>query len=200
MDDDDWDIDTLSERVAEPDTDEALVRFIALQLVNGKTEDEVRRELNKNRPFHSHIPPDEWRTLMSKVEGVAEDMAGLVIARAEMGDVEHQRLSSYARRSRAIRRLESIIDEAHDQADSVGKLNQVSFMVGGLLKAQESLDKFTGAQEAAPQVVVNLGYDPLEQFRSVVQAKIAEKEQGLLEAGEVQVVDEPDDVASDPQP
>jgi len=82
--------------------------------------------------------------------------------------------------------LESIIDEAHDQADSVGKLNQVSFMVGGLLKAQESLDKFTGAQEAAPQVVVNLGYDPLEQFRSVVQAKIREADEPtLLESGDV---------------
>lgn len=185
MDDDDWDIDTLPAKMAEPDVDEALVRFIALQLVNGKTEDEVQRELNKNRPFDSRIPPHEWRTLMSKVEGVADDMKALVIARAEMGDVEHQRLDSYARRSRAIRRLESIIDEAHEQADSVGKLNQVSFMVGGLLKAQESLDKFTGAQEAAPQVVVNLGYDPLEQFRSVVQAKIAETEMGQLESGDV---------------
>jgi len=186
MDDDDWDIDTLPAKMADPDTDEALVRFIALQLVNGKSEDEVRRELNKNRPFHSHVPPAEWRTLMSKVEAVADDIKALVIARAEMGDVEHQRLESYARRSRAIRRLESIIDEAHDQADSVGKLNQVSFMVGGLLKAQESLDKFTGAQEAAPQVVVNLGYDPLEQFRSVVQAKIREADEPrtLLESGD----------------
>jgi len=187
MDDDDWDIDTLPAKMADPDTDEALVRFIALQLVNGKSEDEVRRELNKNRPFDSHVPPAEWRTLMSKVEAVADDIKALVIARAEMGDVEHQRLESYARRSRAIRRLESIIDEAHDQADSVGKLNQVSFMVGGLLKAQESLDKFTGAQEAAPQVVVNLGYDPLEQFRSVVQAKIREADEPrtLLESGDV---------------
>jgi len=186
MDDDDWDIDTLPAKMADPDTDEALVRFIALQLVNGKSEDEVRRELNKNRPFDSHVPPAEWRTLMSKVEAVADDIKALVIARAEMGDVEHQRLESYARRSRAIRRLESIIDEAHDQADSVGKLNQVSFMVGGLLKAQESLDKFTGAQEAAPQVVVNLGYDPLEQFRSVVQAKIREADEPrtLLESGD----------------
>lgn len=195
MDDDDWDIDTLPAKMAEPDVDEALVRFIALQLVNGKTEDEVRRELNKNRSFESFIPPHEWRTLMSKVEGVADDMKALVIARAEMSDVEHQRLDSYARRSRAIRRLESIIDEAHDQADSVGKLNQVSFMVGGLLKAQESLDKFTGAQEAAPQVVVNLGYDPLEQFRSVVQAKIAETETAQLETGDV--VDVESDEARD---
>ena len=45
------------------------------------------------------------------------------------------------------------------------------------MKAQESLDKFTGAQEAAPAVVVNLGYDPLEQFRTVVQSKIKEHEE-----------------------
>ena len=180
MDEDDWDIDTLSERLPEEDTDEALVRFIALQLVNGKTEDEVFKELNANRPFQSCIPLKERRTLMSKVEAVADDIRGLVIARAEMADVEHQRLDSYARRSRAIRRLESIIDEAHDQADSVGKLNQVSFMVGGLLKAQDGMDKFTGAQEAAPQVVVNLGYDPLEQFRSVVQRRLDEAEKEVL--------------------
>jgi hypothetical protein len=198
MDDDDWDIDTLPERLGQSDTDEALVRFIALQLVNGKTSEEVRRELNKNRPFDSHLPPHEWQSLMSKVEAVADDIKSLVIARAEMGDVEHQRLDSYARRSRAIRRLESIIDEAHEQADSVGKLNQVSFMVGGLLKAQESLDKFTGAQEAVPQVVVNLGYDPLEQFRTVVQRKIAESESkpAVLESGDV--VDLESDEPADP--
>jgi hypothetical protein len=45
-------------------------------------------------------------------------------------------------------------------------------MVGGLIKAQESLDKFTGAQEAAPQVVVNVGYDPLQQFREVIQEEL----------------------------
>ena len=57
-------------------------------------------------------------------------------------------------------------------SDSVGKLNQVSFMVGGLIKAQESMDKFTGAQEATPQVVVNVGYDPLTQFREVIQDEL----------------------------
>jgi hypothetical protein len=177
MEEEEWDIDELPVKYAEPDTDEALVKFVALQIVNGKTPDEVKRELNKNRPFDSHLAPSEWESLMSKVEAVADDVKALVVARAEMGDIEHQRLDSYARRSRAIRRLESIIDEAHEQADSVGKLNQVSFMVGGLLKAQESLDKFTGAQEAAPAVVVNLGYDPLEQFRTVVQSKIKEHEE-----------------------
>ena len=37
------------------------------------------------------------------------------------------------------------------------------------MKAQESMDKFTGAQEAVPQVQVNIGYDPLDQFRNVIQ-------------------------------
>ena len=45
-------------------------------------------------------------------------------------------------------------------------------MVGGLVKAQESMDKFTGAQEATPQVVVNVGYDPLQQFREVIQKEL----------------------------
>ena len=31
------------------------------------------------------------------------------------------------------------------------------------------MDKFTGAQEAAPQVQINIGYDPLDQFREVIQ-------------------------------
>ena len=44
-------------------------------------------------------------------------------------------------------------------------------MVGGLMKAQESMDKFTGAQEAVPQVQVNIGYDPLDQFRNVIQVE-----------------------------
>ena len=45
-------------------------------------------------------------------------------------------------------------------------------MVAGLIKAQESMDSFTGAKEAAPQVVVNVGYDPLAQFREVIQKEI----------------------------
>jgi hypothetical protein len=96
----------------------------------------------------------------------------MVVSKAEMEDVEQQRIDSYARRKRALSRLEAVIESAHGQADSVGKLNQVSFMVGGLIKAQESLDKFTGAQDAVPQVVVNVGYDPLQQFREVVQQEL----------------------------
>ena len=54
----------------------------------------------------------------------------------------------------------------------MSKLNQVSFMIAGLIKAQESMDSFTGAKEAAPQVQINIGYDPQEQFREVIQKEI----------------------------
>ena len=69
-------------------------------------------------------------------------------------------------------RLEAVIESAHEQSDSVSKLNQVSFMIAGLIKAQESMDSFTGAKEAAPQVQINIGYDPQEQFREVIQKEI----------------------------
>ena len=51
-------------------------------------------------------------------------------------------------------------------------MNSTSFMIGGLLKAQNDMDAFTGAKEAAPQVQVNIGYDPMEQFRTVIQAEV----------------------------
>jgi hypothetical protein len=68
-------------------------------------------------------------------------------------------------------RLEAVIESAHGLADSVSQLNSVSFMVGGLMKAQDSMDSFTGAKEAAPLVQVNVGYDPLAQFREVIQTE-----------------------------
>jgi len=54
----------------------------------------------------------------------------------------------------------------------VSKLNNVSFMVNGLVKQQDAMDKMSGAQDAKPQVVVNIGYDPIEQFRAVVQEEL----------------------------
>ena len=152
--------------------DEALVRFVANLLVRGYSEKEVRMKLIENSLFHSRASPSEWRTLIRQSSLVAEDIKYMVVAKAEMDDIEHQRLDSYARRRRAIGRLEAVIESAHSQADSVSNLNSVSFMVGGLIKAQESMDKFTGAQEAAPQVVVNVGYDPMEQFRTVIQDEL----------------------------
>ena len=95
-------------------------------------------------------------------------------ARAEMAEkLAHEESAKSAalhqRRKNNIERLERIIEKAESQADSVSKLNSVSFMVGGLMKAQESMDKFSGAQEAAPAVQINIGYDPLDQFRNVIQ-------------------------------
>ena len=95
----------------------------------------------------------------------------MVVARAELGSTDWLRLDSYTRRRRVIGKLENVIEKAEDQADSISKLNTVSFMLNGLTKAQESMDKFTGAQEAAPQVQVNIAYDPLDQFRGVIQAE-----------------------------
>ena len=169
--------------------DEALVRFVAQQLIRGKSEKEVKRALVEHSLFDSRASPSKWRTLIRQAQLVADDIRYMVVAKAEMDDIEHQRIDSYARRRRAIARLEAVIVSAHDQADSVSKLNSVSFMLGGLIKAQESMDKFTGAQEAAPQVVVNVGYDPLQQFREVIQE-------------EIQVIDieaEPADADSDEQ-
>ena len=62
-------------------------------------------------------------------------------------------------------------------------MNSASFMLGGLLKAQESMDKFTGAQEAAPQVQINIGYDPLDQFRNVIQK---ESEKNIIDVVELE--------------
>ena len=155
-----------------PTYDEALVRYIATLLVKGKSESEIWKTLNENSLVSSRVAPKEKTSLMSQAEQVADEIRWMVVSKAEMEDVEQQRIDSYARRKRALSRLEAVIESAHGQADSVGKLNQVSFMVGGLIKAQESLDKFTGAQDAVPQVVVNVGYDPLQQFREVVQQEL----------------------------
>jgi hypothetical protein len=175
--------------------DEALVRFIAHQLVRGKSEIEVKRALVENSLLNSRASPSKFRSLIRQAQIVADDIRYMVVAKAEMDDVEHQRLDSYARRRRAIGRLEAVIESAHTQADSVSKLNSVSFMVGGLIKAQESLDKFTGAQEAAPQVVVNVGYDPLQQFREVIQEELNTIDVEPQPAGDSDTDDESDPIS-----
>ena len=68
-------------------------------------------------------------------------------------------------------------------ADSVSKLNQVSFMVAGLLKAQDGIDALTGAARAQPIVHLNLNYDPLEQMRNIIQ------EGKVVEIKEIEIVD-----------
>lgn len=179
--------------------DEALVRFVAGLLNRGYSEKEVQMKLVENSLFNSRASPSEWRTLIRQASQIAEDIRYMVVAKAEMDDIEHQRLDSYARRRRAIGRLEAVIESAHSQADSVSKLNSVSFMVGGLIKAQESMDKFTGAQEAAPQVVVNVGYDPMEQFRTVIQDELRTVDIEPNTQPKVESDDSPDESADEEQ-
>tara|TARA_R110001592_G_scaffold102696_2_gene289738 strand:+ start:2124 stop:2732 length:609 start_codon:yes stop_codon:yes gene_type:complete len=160
------------EKTIEKKHDETLIRYIATLLVKGKSEREIKRTLNDNSLISSRIAPHDYRSLMRQSAILADDIRWMVVSKAEMEDIEQQRIDSYARRKRALARLEAVVESAHGMSDSVGKLNQVSFMVGGLIKAQESMDKFTGAQEATPQVVVNVGYDPLTQFREVIQDEL----------------------------
>lgn len=160
------------EKTIEKKHDEPLIRYVATLLVKGKSEREIIRTLNDNSLISSRISPHDRRALMRQAAILADDIRWMVVSKAEMEDIEQQRIDSYARRKRALARLEAVVESAHSMSDSVGKLNQVSFMVGGLIKAQESMDKFTGAQEATPQVVVNVGYDPLTQFREVIQDEL----------------------------
>lgn len=185
MDEDESDIEGVvkaSEKAwAVPKEDEALVRYVATLLVKGKSEAEIRRTLNENSLSSSLRSPEKWRRLMRLASQTADEIRWMVVAKAEMEDVEQQRIDSYARRKRTMARLEAVIESAHGMADSVSKLNQVSFMAAGLIKAQESMDKFTGAQEAAPQVVVNLGYDPLTQMREVIQQEVIDADVTVVE-------------------
>lgn len=149
--------------------DESLIRWVAMLLIEGKSESEIRRSLSENMLQDSRLPPDEWKSLLLASIDQANDMRSLVISRAELGNTDWLRLDSYARRKRHMERLDRLIEKAESEADSISKMNTVSFMINGAVKAQESMDKFTGAQEAAPQVQINIGYDPLDQFREVIQ-------------------------------
>ena len=151
--------------------DEALVRWCALALIDGRKESEIRREVTEMMLDDSWLTRDAWLSLMSSAREMAGELRSFVMSRAEMNSVDYLRLDSYTRRKRMMDNLESIIAEAMSQADSVSKLNSTSFMIGGLLKAQNDMDAFTGAKEAKPQVVVNIGYDPLDQFREVIQSE-----------------------------
>jgi hypothetical protein len=151
--------------------DESLVRWCALALIDGRKESEIRREVTEMMLDDSWLTRDAWLSLMSSAREMAGELRSFVMSRAEMNSVDYLRLDSYTRRKRMMDNLESIIAEAMSQADSVSKLNSTSFMIGGLLKAQNDMDAFTGAKEAKPQVVVNIGYDPLDQFREVIQSE-----------------------------
>tara|TARA_R100000231_G_scaffold89201_1_gene67490 strand:- start:1135 stop:1779 length:645 start_codon:yes stop_codon:yes gene_type:complete len=151
--------------------DNVLIRWTAMLIAQGYKSHEIRRRLSE-ADLDSRLTQGEYKRLMSLAQQQAEDMQDLAISKAELADTDWLRLDSYSRRRRNIARLEGIILQAHSLADNVSKLNNVSFMIGGLMKAQDALDKMSGAQDAKPQVVVNIGYDPMEQFRQVVQEEL----------------------------
>ena len=168
---DEWDGETLpAEREHDP-----LVRWTAQLLVRGLRPSEIRRKVS-DASLERRLDPDEWASLMTDASALAENMREMVVMKAELDDTDWLRLDSYARRRRSLERMERLIIKAEEQADTVSKLGQVSFMVGGLIKQQDGLDKMSGAQDAKPQVVVNIGYDPLEQMREVLQKEIIEIE------------------------
>ena len=154
---------------------EDLVVWMAQQLVRGYTPPQIRRRLYEAQ-LDTLLPQGEFTALMREAQTSSNQFRHLAIAKAEMDDTDWNRLDSFARRKRALVRMEAIVESAHGQADTVSKLNQVSFMVGGLVKQQDSMDKLTGATDSKPQVVVNIGYDPLEQMRTVIQKEVVDIE------------------------
>ena len=151
--------------------DEDLIRWVALALGNGKSESEIRRTLGENTLFDSRPSPSAWKSLMFAGISEAKQLRSLVISRAELGSTDWLRLDSYARRKQGMQTLQRLIEQAEPMADSVSKMNSVSFMVGGLMNAQDKMDKLTGAVLSQPKVQVNISYDPLDQFRGVIQAE-----------------------------
>lgn len=152
--------------------DPMVVRWVAMGLIEGRTETEMKSEVRQMR-FDSHLDRNEWNSLMRRARAETESMRQFVMQRAELDSVDYLRLDSYNRRKRMMARLEGLIEKSISESDSVSKMNSTSFMIGGLLKAQNDMDAFTGAKEAAPQVQVNIGYDPMDQFRTVIQAEVS---------------------------
>jgi hypothetical protein len=174
LEEDEWDGETLPADTRENEHD-PLVRWTAQLLVRGMKPSQIRRKV-ADASLERRLAPDEWNALMSDAGKLAENMREMVVMKAELDDTDWLRLDSYARRRRSMERMERLIIRAEEQADTVSKLGQVSFMVGGLIKQQDGLDRMSGAQDAKPQVIVNIGYDPLEQMREVLQKEIIDIE------------------------
>lgn len=151
--------------------DDTLIRWTAMLMVQGLSEPDVARRLNE-ADLDRRLTRQEQTRLMRLARLRAEEMRHLTIARAELDDTDWLRLDSYARRKRMLELTEGLVHQAHAMADNVSKLNNVSFMAAGLVKQQDALDSMSGAKDAKPAVVVNIGYDPMEQFRAVVQEEL----------------------------
>ena len=163
--------------------DDALITWCSQLMVQGLSVPEIRRRLAEAGLTDSSLSPGEWKRLMRLARTGSEELRWMVVCKAELDAPDWLRLDSYQRRRRTMAKMEAVIESAHSQADTVSKLNQVSFMLAGLNKAQDSMDSMTGAKDAKPAVVVNIGYDPLEQMRTVIQ-----------EVVDVEVVDDEDGV------
>ena len=165
---DDFDLEKVDDGKTEG-IEDGMIRWVAQLKVQGLKDSDVRRKLVEAGMIDASLPPGRWKRLMRLSKREAEEMRWLTVARAELDDTDWLRLDSYARRRRTLAKMEAVVHAAHGQADTVSKLNQVSFMLGGLTKMQDSMDAMTGAKDAKPAVVVNIGYDPLEQMRTVIQ-------------------------------
>ena len=131
FDEDEWDGETLPADTRENEHD-PLVRWTAQLLVRGMKPSQIRRKV-ADASLERRLDPDEWNRLMSDAGKLAENMREMVVMKAELDDTDWLRLDSYARRRRSMERMERLIIKAEEQADTVSKLGQVSFMVGGLI-------------------------------------------------------------------
>jgi hypothetical protein len=160
--------------------DDALIRWTAMMMVQGFTTPEITRRLGE-ADLDTRLTQEGRKRLMRLARLEANDLRHLTIAKAEMSDTDWLRLESYSRRKRMLNLTEGIVHQAHAMADNVSALNNVSFMVQGLVKQQDAMDKMSGAQDAKPQVVVNIGYDPIDQFRQVVQEELRTLDDVVIE-------------------
>ena len=157
---------------AKVDEDHALVRWCAMLMLEGLTESEVKRRLIESSLLHSRPSPDRLRRPLRRAAIELDSMTDVVLARAELHDTDWLRLDSYLRRRKVLDGLEEVFDRAVDEADSIGQMGQAAFIGQGVVKAQESLDSFTGAKQAKPHVVVQVNYDPVDQMRAIIQSEV----------------------------
>jgi hypothetical protein len=198
--DDSDDSDAPTAAPVKADSDHALVRWCAMLMLEGLTESEVKRRLIESSLMHSRPSPDRLRRLLRRATIELDSMTDVVLARAELHDTDWLRLDSYLRRRKVLDGLEAVFDAAVDGADTVSQMGQAAFIGQGVVKAQDSLDGFTGAKAAKPHVVVQVNYDPLEQMRAIIQSevKVIRKTSETPLLGEPQVeVDGADDEPSD---
>jgi hypothetical protein len=169
--------------------DDPIVRWVALMSLEGYSVKEIRQRLLDERLITNQMSENQIIEICAKALTAKKDMKGLVHAKAELTDSTWLRLDSYMRRKRVIDMMEHICSKALGDAQSVSQLNQVNFMLAGLIKAQESMDTFSGAKAPPVSVVAHVQIDPLEQMRRVVQEEVRKGRQII----DVEVVEDDSD-------